>query len=153
MHCAHHLAAPYEEPPANVNLSDVHPGTLIFSWMSVNPSCSLVRYEITSHNCGTCSVSMDTTATCSDLHLSTNTTVCTFSVRSMVCGYTGSSSSQTVVNLKGLYRFTELIESVILELMSFPVPETPEVNLTPVYSNDNQSLTKVTATISQAVSL
>ena len=64
--------------------------------------CSTLKlgYNITS-DCGTCVITNMTTATCSDLQLSTNASVCHFRVSSLVCDQAGDPSSPVAVTLKG----------------------------------------------------
>ena len=91
-------------PPNDVHLADVRPGQVTFTWTSVSSSCSSVYYNITS-DCGVCPTTINmTTATCSDLQLSTEPVVCTFRVSSVVCDLTGNPSEPVVVTIKGMCR-------------------------------------------------
>ena len=90
-------------PPDNVYLTDAQPGTLVFNWTPVIFNCSMafLQYSITS-DCGVCpTVTNLTTATCSDLQLSTNAVMCQFTVSSHACGLDGNPTSPTAVILKG----------------------------------------------------
>ena len=90
-------------PPDSLYLTDVQPGKLVFNWTPVNSNCSTLQYNITS-NCGTCpTVTNATTAICSDLHLTTNASLCHFRVSSHACGLVGNPSSSFAVNLKGTF--------------------------------------------------
>ena len=75
---------------------------LAFNWTPVISNCSTLQYSIVS-DCGTCpTVTNMTTATCSDLQLTTNASLCYFRVTSRACDLTGSPSSPTAVTLKGI---------------------------------------------------
>ena len=96
-------------PPSDVHLADVRPGQVTFTWTSVSSSCSSLYYNITS-DCGVCPTTGTTnmtTATCSDLQLSTQPVVCTFRVSSVVCDLTGNPSEPVVVTIMGMCRFTD----------------------------------------------
>ena len=95
--------APHQQvAPNNVNLADVHPGELVFNWSSMATKCSSMHYSISSKNCGCPSTTDTTTVTCSSLELSIAKSICTFSVQSMTCGYSGSPSNPIMVTLKGM---------------------------------------------------
>ena len=65
-------------------------------------NCSTLQYIIAS-DCGVCpSVTNMTTATCSDLQLTTNAVLCHFRVSSRACDLVGNPSSPTAVTLKGI---------------------------------------------------
>ena len=104
-------------PPDNVYVADARTGTLVFNWTPVISNCStaFLQYSITS-DCGACpTVTNLTTATCSDLQLSTNAVMCQFSVSSHACGLVGNSSSPTAVTLKGInfeVRILQIIKSL-----------------------------------------
>ena len=61
--------------------------------------CLSSDHNITS-NCGTCHIASTTTAICSDFHLPS---VCTFSVKRIVCGQVGMANNPITVTLKGIY--------------------------------------------------
>jgi hypothetical protein len=88
--------------PENIYLSDAQKGKLVFSWTPVafDADCFSVQYSIIS-DCGTCMITNMTTATCSDLQLSTNAVTCHFSVSSAICDLPGDPSSLVPVTLKG----------------------------------------------------
>ena len=76
----------------------------MFSWSRVDPTnCSRETYSITYDGCGTCTVSSNYSATCTDIQASVNPTQCNFSVNSMICGFSGTPSNSMVVNLMGMY--------------------------------------------------
>ena len=89
-------------PPDNLYLADVQAGKLIFNWTSIiSNNCSTLQYSITS-DCGTCpNATNRTTATCSDLQLTTNARLCHFRVSSHACSLVGHPSSPIAVVLKG----------------------------------------------------
>jgi hypothetical protein len=85
-------------PPDNIYLAHAQPGALVFNWTS---NCSTLKYDITS-DCGTCPpITNATTATCSDLQLTTDITLCNFRVSSVACDFVGNRSPPFVVMLKG----------------------------------------------------
>lgn len=90
-------------PPKDVSVADVKQNQLAFVWSSSSRNCPALRYNILASNCGTCpSTTVETTATCEDLLLSSDAKQCTFSVQSVVCGDILSNQSDIVtVNLKG----------------------------------------------------
>ena len=89
-------------PPDNLYLADAQQGRLVFNWTPVISNCSTLQYNITS-DCGTCyTFTNATTATCSDLQLTTNAVLCHFRVSSRACDLVGNSSSPIAVTLKGI---------------------------------------------------
>ena len=87
-----------------IYLSDVQKGNLVFSWTPVafDAYCSSMRYIITS-DCGTCPTFTNmTTATCSDVQLTTNAVTCHFRVSSDICDLPENPSSPVEVTLKGI---------------------------------------------------
>ena len=95
-------ANPYP-PPNDIYLADVQPGKLVFNWSSVTSrNCGILQYGIAS-DCGTCPTFTNmTTATCSDLQLTTNSASCNFRVSSHACDLVGNTSPPIVVMLKGI---------------------------------------------------
>ena len=84
-------------PPRNLKISDIQSGYVIFTWDSVGPNCSSVRYNITS-DCGVCPMTTNSTnITCSDQQIPST---CVLHVQSMICGFTGSASAPVVQELK-----------------------------------------------------
>ena len=77
-------------PPDNIYLADAQPQKLVFSWTPAIPNCSTLQYSITS-DCGACpTVTNMTTATCSDLQVSTNAVLCHFRVSTYACDFVGN---------------------------------------------------------------
>ena len=90
---------PYQRIPGDIHLTITDGNQLNFSWTSVNSSCPSISYNINS-NCGACPMTTNTTAAiCSDPQLPS---VCTFSIRSVVCGPVGMPSNPLMVILRGL---------------------------------------------------
>ena len=104
--------------PDNIKLADAQEDKLLFSWTPIAINyCnnSDLHYYITFDG-GTCpnvTVNM-TTATCYDLHLTTNASVCNFSISSysVVCDQAGDPSSPVAVTLKGIKIMTLMIQEL-----------------------------------------
>lgn len=94
------FTAPYSQPN-NVSLIDVNQEMLTFGWESLGPNCESVVYDISS-TCGSCGLTITnaTTVDCFGFQLSSNESMCTFSVSLMLCGNTGPSNT-VMVTLKG----------------------------------------------------
>ena len=97
-----YTVGPYEQAPGGVTLSNISSDGVTFSWSQIDLNCPTVQYQITNPDCGNCSLSGDRSATCSNLPLSTTETDCTFSVASVICGFTGPSSNPITLTLKGI---------------------------------------------------
>lgn len=95
-------------PPDNIHLADAQPGKLTFNWTSSTSNSSTLQYDIAS-DCGTCpTVANMTTATCSNLQVSTNTSLCHFRVSTLACNLAGFLSPPTAITLKGtLYYYAQ----------------------------------------------
>ena len=95
------FTAPYPQPN-NVRLVDVKQEMLTFSWDSLGPNCESIVYGISS-TCGSCGPTSTNTTTvnCFNFQLSSDESMCTFSVTLMLCGNTGPSNMATV-KLKGI---------------------------------------------------
>lgn len=90
-------------PPSNIHLADARQGYLLFSWSRVANSCAALQYHISS-TCGVCpNVTNITSALCTiDDAISHDTNMCSFKIRSVVCGnITGRWSDPIHVTLKG----------------------------------------------------
>ena len=89
-------------PPTNVQLVDVNSKQLVFNWSSEESNCSTLQYNIDS-DCGICTNTVTTFATCSiDLSAITNN-MCTFAIQSVVCGnISGILSDPLSITLKGM---------------------------------------------------
>ena len=85
-------------PLANdVHISAINFGSrqLEFIWSSVAPDCPAIHYNILASNCGSCPTTTNhTNVTCTDVP--TNGSVCTFAIRSAVCGDITGNISDTV---------------------------------------------------------
>ena len=87
--------------PDDIYLADARKDELLFSWTHVASSgCFSPTYNISS-DCGTCTITNVTMATCSDLQVTTDASVCHFGVNSVVCDQAGNPSSPVAVILKG----------------------------------------------------
>ena len=82
-------------PPSNLHVSHIDIGLiqLTFAWSPVAPDCSTVHYNILASNCGSCPPTTNyTNVTCANIP--TAGSMCTFAVRTVVCGnITGSKNS------------------------------------------------------------
>ena len=89
-------------PPTNVQLVDVNSEQLVFNWSSVESNCSTLQYSIES-DCGTCTNTEMTLATCSvDLSAITYD-MCNFAIQSVVCGnVSGILSDPLSITMKGM---------------------------------------------------
>ena len=89
--------------PDDLQLTQVKPNELTFSWSSVEPNCSTLQYELQS-NCGTCTNNPDMppSAVCSFELSAISNGVCNFAVQSTICGnIVGLLSSSILVTLRG----------------------------------------------------
>ena len=90
-------------PPDTIFVVNISSQKLIFHWNPVFPECQHVTYSITSSNCGDCLNTSSTSVTCSNFNVSTNATVCTLTVRSIVCAnIVGDEATSVNVFLKGI---------------------------------------------------
>ena len=154
MHLLYMYAGPPDPPRVSV---DIRPGELVFYWQPNVPSCSLIEYHIIcNNNCGTCILN-GTTASCSNLTLSTVASICSLCVSSMACGFSQATSNPTNVTFKGMSSTQSCDDPLYLvnDCSFHTVPGNPMVQtLVPVYTykSDMQSLTGIIITISQEVS-
>lgn len=92
-------------PPPEVKINVVTTGMIAFSW-GVTNSCSVLRYKIES-DCGSCvniSYTASTNISCliDTSSIATAADMCTFAVKSIVCGNITSNLSNIIeVMLKG----------------------------------------------------
>ena len=89
-------------PPTNVQLFDVNSEQLIFNWSPAESNCSTLQYSIES-DCGTftTAVTTSTQATCSVDLSAIADSMCTFAIRSVVCGnISGILSDPLSITLK-----------------------------------------------------
>ena len=86
-----------------------------------------------------------TTATCSDLQLSTNAVLCQFRLSSVACDLVENPSTvpPVSVTLKGINYNNVINDKIQLFLSYIIVPNVPQVTLVPSYSVDNQALQKL----------
>ena len=87
-------------PPEQLHISgiDFSSRELTFAWSSVTPDCPAIHYNILASNCGSCPTTTNhTNVTCTDV--STNTSVCTFAIQTVICGdITGNFSDPIGIN-------------------------------------------------------
>ena len=89
-------------PPENLQLIDMKPGQLAFSWIPTAHAllCSLLTYDIQS-DCGECPAATSSTSVICTFE-SAHHRPCTFAVRSVVCGdIVGSWSHEIEAMLRG----------------------------------------------------
>ena len=96
--------------PSNVQLVEIHPGYLAFSWNPVPLRCETMQYKILARNCDIIcpSITDHHTIICtggrSAYTVQNESCIFTFAVQTVVCGGTfGNTSSPTSVVLKGIY--------------------------------------------------
>ena len=104
--------------PPIVQLVDIKPGELTFSWNPLIVNCSALHYVIISTGCGNCTdglMTFSTSVTCSVVAAATDQRMCRFAVRSVVCGNISSPvSNQVDVHLKGIINNTCFVKSTII---------------------------------------
>ena len=90
--------------PDDLQLTQVKPNELTFSWSSVEPNCSTLQYELQS-NCGTCTNNPNNllpSAVCLFELSAISNGICNFAVQSAICGnLVGLLSSSILVTLRG----------------------------------------------------
>lgn len=89
-------------PPNGISLTSVLPGPrLIFNWTQTSSDCQEMEYLISS-DCGNCPISTAiNTAVCVNVPIDDH--VCTFEVRTKVCGnIEGRAGTSVFVTLKGI---------------------------------------------------
>ena len=110
-------------PPSNIHISHIDIGLiqLSFVWSPIAPDCPAVHYDILASNCGSCLTTTNhTTVTCTDVP--TDGSVCTFAVRTVVCGNNTGNKSDTisilVLNTRVFNNFTEKASIDVLHFAS-----------------------------------
>jgi hypothetical protein len=94
--------------PPIVQLVDIKPGVLTFSWNPPIVNCPALHYVINSTGCGNCTESdgfmaFSTEVTCSIATAATDPRMCKFAVKSVICSNISSLfSNQVDVQLKGI---------------------------------------------------
>ena len=102
--------------PSSLQLAKVNENELIFAWEPNNgsSSCPSLYYEPVS-NCGECTVSLDY-AICHTSSVTSDAKVCSFAVRTIICGNTVGTESETVnIILKGLMFY---VSSLIIPIQT-----------------------------------
>lgn len=95
-----HLTAPFP-PPDDIHLVTVTPRSLKFQWSAVASTCASLLYEINT-DCGICIAVTNLTDVSCSINVHDSPKVCSFQVRSIVCGnIAGMWSNPVNITLKG----------------------------------------------------
>ena len=91
-------------PPDNVRLAQVTKNAVTFQWDPVQSICS---YKVNAEGCGVCpSTTLSASVTCVVNNIlangTSNNSVCTLSVETMVCGFQSNVSETVIAMLKGI---------------------------------------------------
>ena len=79
----------------NITLTDNISGQLSFTWSHAPSRCPTLHYDILASNCGSCpTTTTHNTVTCTDVP--TDGSLCTFALRSVICGNITGNWSETV---------------------------------------------------------
>ena len=94
-------------PPDNVHLAQVTKNALTFQWDPVQSICSYIQYKVNAEGCGVCpNTTLSASVTCivNDIlaNGTSNNSVCTLSVETMVCGFQSNVSEVVTAMLKGI---------------------------------------------------
>ena len=116
------------------------------SWIPFDTNCPSIDYSI-NYPCGTCRVTTETTAICSDLQLPSN---CTLSIQSVICEHVGAGSTPIRVLLRGTHIVMDMC-MITISYCTTTVPDKPKVDVIPVYSADSQILIGFRVTVDQEV--
>lgn len=100
--CYNYFFLELPSPPTNLTLNNINGSIMTFSWNVVMPeACNEIHYVINATNCGMCSSTTLTSASCQDFAIS-DVSVCEFALRTVYCvDITGPMSNTTAVILKG----------------------------------------------------
>ena len=85
--------------PSNVSLTSVNGPMVVFTWESGSSLCPDVLYEIMT-NCTSCPSSTQSTFVTCNIS-TTDLVVCSFAIRTIVCGDMLAKSDEVIVYLKG----------------------------------------------------
>ena len=86
-------------PPGevNINLTALSTRALTFSWNPIAANCPAIHYNILASNCGSCPTTTNhTNVTCTDIPITYNAILCTFALRTVVCGHTAGIVSNPI---------------------------------------------------------
>lgn len=84
-------------------MANINPQAITMHWDPVVPECQHVTYSITSSNCGNClSTTSTTSVTCFGFNVSTNATICTLDVKTIVCADITGEETSIHLTLKGI---------------------------------------------------
>ena len=91
-------------PPDNIHLAQVSKNALMFQWGELGVCPNSIGYKVNATNCGVCpNTTLSTSVTCVVSSMFTrNSSMCTLSVETTVCGNNRGNRSNTVTAiLKG----------------------------------------------------
>ena len=119
---------------------------LTFNWTGVAPDCTDIQYNVTS-DCGQCStITKLTMVVCKGYEVSNSGHICSFMVKTVVCGNNtaGSDFECLYVKLKGIsqscVRFALVCPIAKLLIL---VPDPPKIAVYPMYSAETGRLTSL----------
>ena len=103
---------PFSPPgEVSINLTALGSRQLTISWTPVAPDCPAVHYNIQPSNCGSCPTTTNhTNVTCTDISTDQKT-LCTFALRTVVCGHIAGGLSNPVS--VSLFESSSIRESII----------------------------------------
>ena len=113
--------------------------------------CQVVSYTISS-DCGVCPTSTQgTTVVCLNVEVpSTVGRICTFTVRTVVCGnIIGTESNSLSVNLKGMIAIIKRLS--LMEIIVYIVPDPPTVSIVPTYFQETGQLARIKVEFMESV--
>ena len=98
-------------PPHNVTavVTDLNPPELTFEWNPVSLNCLALQYII-AFNCGICpSITMNTTAVCTEIQLGVSN--CTFTIQTSVCDSLVGDATHIPLVLKSKHYYHYMVYS------------------------------------------
>lgn len=118
LHHNPHLTEPFS-PPGDTHLVAVMPCSLKFGWSAVADACTSLLYEINT-DCGICITITNLTDISCSINVHDLPKVCSFRVRSIVCGnITGMWSNPVNMTMKG--KMNLITGQIIIILQIFNV--------------------------------
>ena len=109
-------------PPSYIYISHIDIGLiqLTFTWSPVAPDCPAIHYNILATNCGSCPTTTNRTAvTCTDVPTNEGG-MCTFAVRTVVCGnITGNKSDTISILVLNTRISSNVIEKTSVNILHF----------------------------------
>ena len=100
-------------PPRNVTMivTDLNPPELTFEWNPVSHNCLALHYII-SFNCGVCpSITMNTTAVCTEILNQLGVSNCTFTIQTSVCDSLIGDATHIPLILKSKHDYIIMVYS------------------------------------------